>query len=281
MSLCSLSLRSSAHASSKPYGVVLRCGKKPPQPLSINTTETISIIVIVLMSQMAEVIDSPRLRNRVTVFRDRFHAGELLAEKLRDVKGLEEAIIFAIPAGGVQVAKSVSEKLSLPFDLAVTRKLHVPWNREAGFGAISWDGFMLLNEPLGKVLGLTGEQIERCVAEEKKVIERRLRLFRDEKPFPSVEDKAILVVDDGLASGFSMLTTLRTLQLRGAGKIVVGVPTAHEGAIELIRPSADVIVCLNVRSSHFFAVADAYESWYDLDDDEVSSLLKESPHYLE
>jgi putative phosphoribosyl transferase len=140
---------------------------------------------------------------------------------------------------------------------------------------------MLLNEPLVKVLGLTGEQIEGCVAEEKEVIERRLRLFRDEKPFPSVEDRAVLVVDDGLASGFSMLTTLRTLRLRGAGKIVVGVPTAHEGAIELIRPSADVIVCLNVRSSHFYAVADAYISWYDLDDDEVSSLLKESPLYLE
>jgi predicted phosphoribosyltransferase len=229
---------------------------------------------------MAKIIDEPSLRNREAVFDDRFHAGELLVEKLRNVEGIKEAILLAIPAGGIQVAKVVSEKLSLPFDLAITRKLHIPWNREAGFGALSWDGFMLLNEPLVKALGLSEEIIERVVAEEKEAIERRLRLFRDDKPFPDLHNRVVMVIDDGLASGFSMLTTLRTLRLGGARKVIVGVPTAHEGSIGLIGSDADVIVCLNIKSGPFFAVADAYKLWYDLKDDEVLNLLNESRFYL-
>ena len=229
---------------------------------------------------MSKVIDEPSLRNREAVFNDRFHAGELLAEKLRKVEGIKEAIILAIPAGGVQVAKVVSEKLSLPFELAITRKLHIPWNSEAGFGALSWNGFMLLNEPLVKALGLSEEMIERCVAEEKETIEKRLKLFRDEKPFSDLHNRVVVVIDDGLASGFSMLTTLRTIRFEGASKVIVGVPTAHEGSIDLIGSDAEVIVCLNIRSSRFFAVADAYKFWYDLNDDEVFILLKESRFYL-
>ena len=229
---------------------------------------------------MAKIIEDPRLRNREAVFNDRFHAGELLAEKLKDVEGIKEAIILAIPAGGVQVAKVISEKLSLPFDLAITRKLHIPWNTEAGFGALSWDGFILLNEPLVKALGLSEEIIERVVTEEKETIEKRFKLFRDEKPFPDMLDRVVLVVDDGLASGFSMLTTLRTLRRGGATRIIVGVPTAHEGSIDLIGSDADVIVCLNIRLGHFFAVADAYKYWYDLNDEEVLNLLNESRFYL-
>jgi len=229
---------------------------------------------------MAKIIDDPRLRNREAVFNDRFHAGELLAEKLKEVDGIKEAIILAIPAGGVQVAKVISEKLSLPFDLAITRKLHIPWNTEAGFGALSWAGFMLLNEPLVKALGLSEEIIERVVTEEKETIEKRFKLFRDEKPFPDLLNRVVLVVDDGLASGFSMLTTLRTLRLGGATRIIVGVPTAHEGSIDLIGSDADVIVCLNIRLGHFFAVADAYKFWYDLNDDEVLDLLNASRFYL-
>ncbi len=219
-------------------------------------------------------MDEPSLRNRVRVFRDRFHAGEALAERLEALGYAEDAYVLAIPAGGVQVASVVAERLGLPLDLVVTRKLHVPWNPEAGFGAVSWDGLMFLNERLVAALGLTEEAIRLCVEEERAAIERRLRRFRGDRPFPDLGGKTAIVVDDGLASGFSMMTTLRALANRESKELVVAVPTAPRSAIELVRPHADLVVCLNVRTGPFFAVADAYEVWYDLRDEDVLDILR-------
>jgi predicted phosphoribosyltransferase len=223
---------------------------------------------------MVEIVDEPRLRNRVQVFDDRFHAGELLAEKLREHGIRGESWVLAIPAGGVQVGFVVAERLKLHMDVVVTRKLHIPWNKEAGFGAVSWDGFALLNEPLVSALGLTKGDVDRCVEAEMEVIRRRLAAFRGGKPFPDLNGKTAIVVDDGLASGFSMLVTLRTLRRSGVGELVVATPTAPESAISLVGPHADRIFCLNIRSGPFFAVADAYKLWYDLDDKNVVEILK-------
>lgn len=219
-------------------------------------------------------MDEPSLRNRVRVFRDRFHAGEALAERIESLGYTEDAYLLAIPAGGVQVACILAERLGLPLDLVVTRKLHVPWNREAGFGAVSWDGLMFLNERLVAALGLTEEAIRLCVEEERTAIERRFRKFRGDRPFPDLKGKTAIVVDDGLASGFSMMTTLRALLDREPKELVVAVPTAPQSAIELVRPHADLILCLNIRTGPFFAVADAYEVWYDLEDEDVVKLLE-------
>ena len=222
---------------------------------------------------MAEIVDEPIFRNRIHVFDDRLHVGELLAKKLEEYKGQEDAYVLAIPAGGVQVAFVVAKRLMIPLDLAVTRKLHVPWNSEVGFGAISWDGTVFLNEPLIASLGLTKEDIDRCVVEEKEVIRRRLHKFRGDKPFPDLKDKTTIIVDDGLASGFSMLTTLKTIEQMGVKEAIVAVPTAPISAINLVRPYADKIVCLNIRSGPMFAVADAYRRWYDLEDKDVMDIL--------
>jgi putative phosphoribosyl transferase len=225
---------------------------------------------------MADIIEEQTLRNMLRVFEDRFHAGELLTEKLKEYKGKKDAYVLAIPAGGVQVAHIITERLMLPLDLAVTRKIHVPWNKEAGFGAISWNGDVTLNKPLVVALGLTEEEVDRCTREEKKIIKRRLRLFRGEKPFPSLKNKIVILVDDGLASGFSMLTTVKAIQKIGVKEIVVAVPTAPESSIKLLKPLVDKIICLNIRSGPVFAVADAYRLWYDLDDEDVLNLLKNS-----
>lgn len=224
---------------------------------------------------MAEVLDEPVYRDRIRVFDDRLHAGELLAEKLMEYKCGKDAYIFAIPAGGVQVAFIVAKRLKLPLDLVITRKIHIPWNREAGFGAVSWDGIVLLNEALVASLQLTNKQINRCVAEEKEVIRRRMKKFRGNRPFPDLKNRTAIIIDDGLASGFSMLTTLTALKQRSLKELVVAVPTAPTSAIELIRPHADKIVCLNIRSGAFFAVADAYKLWYDLEDDDVMDILEQ------
>jgi putative phosphoribosyl transferase len=223
---------------------------------------------------MFEVIDETDFRNRIRVFDDRFHAGELLSKKLRRYVNRDDAFILAIPAGGVQVAVVVADRLNLPLDLAITRKIHVPWNKEAGFGAVSWNGLVLLNEPLVASLGLSDEEVSRCVAEEKKIVERRVERFRGDRPFPDLNDKDIIIIDDGLASGFSMFTTVKAVKRNKIKKLIVAVPTAPTTAINLLRRHVDQIVCLNIRSGAFFAVADAYKKWYDLHDEDVTELLR-------
>ena len=223
---------------------------------------------------MAEIVDEPIFRNRIHVFDDRLHAGELLVKKLEEYEGKKDAYVLAIPAGGVQVAFIVAKRLRIPLDLAITRKLHVPWNKEVGFGAVSWDGTIFLNEPLIASLGLTRDDIDLCVVEEKEVIRRRMKKFRGDKPFPNLKDKTAIIVDDGLASGFSMLTTLKTIGRMDAKEKIVAVPTAPISTIDLIRPYADKVFCLNVRSGPVFAVADAYKEWYDLEDEDVMDILR-------
>jgi len=222
---------------------------------------------------MAEIIDEPVFRNRIHVFDYRLHAGELLAKKLEGYKGNKDAYVLAIPAGGVQVAFIVAKSLNIPLDLAITRKLHVPWNKEVGFGAISWDETMFLNEPLIASLRLTKNDIDRCVIEEKEVIKRRVKKFRSDKPFPDLKDKTTIIVDDGLASGFSMLATLKTIEKMEAKEKIVAVPTAPISAINLIKSYVDKVFCLNIRSSPVFAVADAYKEWRDLEDEDVIDVL--------
>lgn len=223
---------------------------------------------------MPKVVEEPQFRDKIKVLDDRFHAGELLSKKLQEYTNRKDTWIFAIPAGGVQVGVVVAFRLGLQLDLAVTRKLHVPWNKEAGFGAISWDGQVILNEPLVASLGLTDEEIDRVASAEKEVIKRRVKRFRGSKPFPMLKGETVIVVDDGLASGFSMLTTVRVMRQKKVGELVVAVPTAPVSSVDLLKPYVDKIVCLNIRTGRYFAVADAYRRWYDLNDEEVIQLLE-------
>ena len=224
------------------------------------------------------VIEDPRLRDKSFVFEDRAHAGRLLADKLHEYQGTD-AYILGIPAGGVPVAAVISERLQLPLDVLVVRKIHIPWNREAGFGAISWDGTTLFNESLLKHLHLTRDEIEQCVEEENAEIEKRVRLFRGLKPFPDLRNKTVIVVDDGLASGFTMLVALSSVRKQQPKEVVVAVPTTSMHAIHLVREASDKAVCLNVRTGRMFAVADAYTHWYDIDNAEVVELLNASEQF--
>ena len=229
-------------------------------------------------TKSGELIEEPRLRNKTLVFEDRSHAGTVLAEKLKDYAGTN-AVILAIPAGGVPVAAVLAKRLQVPFDVLVVSKIHIPWNREAGFGALSWDGTILFNEPLLALLELTQEEIAQCIAAEQEEIERRLKLFRGDAPFPDVAGKSAIIVDDGIASGFTMLVALASLRTKGPKELIVAVPTASLSVIQTIRKEADMIVCLNIREGRTFAVADAYRKWYDLRNEDVVAILKESRFY--
>ena len=224
-----------------------------------------------------KLLDEFSLRGRFYVFKDRLDAGERLALKLKEV--LEKPLdgwVLAIPAGGVPVGFMVARRLGLPLDVLVVRKVQVPWDTEAGFGAVGWDGTVLLNQSLVAGLGLTRKQVEDCVNLTKQKVFERLRRLRGEKPFPNLNGKLVILVDDGLATGYTMLTAVRVLVKHNPRKVVVAVPTGSMDAVELLvsEPKIDMVVCLNLRGGPVFAVADAYKNWYDLTDEEVLSYLK-------
>jgi putative phosphoribosyl transferase len=224
----------------------------------------------------AKIVEDPAFRDRVSVFSDRFEAGSLLAGKLQEYANNESAVILAIPAGGVPVGYTAARALGVMADVVVVRKVQIPWCPEAGFGAVTWGGSVTLNECLVEQLGLTESEIEASISLTKKNVQERLNKYRGAKPLPDLTGKVVILVDDGLASGFTMLAAVRAVKEQSPKKVVVAIPTASLGAIELLAPEVDEIVCLNIRSGPSFAVADAYKNWYDLTDEEVQNILAAS-----
>jgi predicted phosphoribosyltransferase len=226
----------------------------------------------------AEIHDLPGLREQRDVFEDRFDAGDTLASMLKtEYAHIRDALIMAIPAGGVPVGVKLKAALGLPFDLLIVRKLQIPGNPEAGFGAMTLAGTVLLNESLLTGLRLSPEQVETEKQRVGEELERRNALFRKGRPLPTLEHMRVILVDDGLASGFTMLAAIDTVKDAGARETVVAVPTAPRRTIERISSVVDRIYCANIRTATIFAVAEAYRNWYDLSAHEVLDLLEDRP----
>lgn len=218
------------------------------------------------------IIDLPELRDRRHVFRDREHAGQVLAGMLADLRG-SDALVFAIPAGGVPVAARLAEALGLALDVAVVSKITLPWNTEVGCGAIAFDGSMLLNEGLIAQVGLSQADLRTVITRTREKVRRRVALLRQGRPWPDLSDRLALVVDDGLASGYTMQVAIQALRRLGAERIYVAVPTAHRQAAQWIAMQTQALYCANLRGGWGFAVAEAYAQWTDVDEDEVLRFL--------
>ena len=206
------------------------------------------------------------------LFRNRTDAGQKLGERLKQYQG-GGVIVFAIPRGGVPVAIEVAEKLDAHLDVVIPRKITIPYNPEAGYGAVTEDGTIALNEPLVNRLGLTESQIQQQAEEVRAEIRRRSALYRGELQATSVLGKTAIIIDDGLASGFTMIAAIKSVQRCKAAKIVVAVPVASGTAYDLVKPLADELVCLVIARIYQFAVASFYHHWYDLTDEEVIAYL--------
>ncbi|MGN2392713.1 phosphoribosyltransferase [Pelomicrobium sp. G1] len=223
----------------------------------------------------APIVDLEPLRNRAPVFADRAEAGRVLASMLEAYRG-SDALVLAIPAGGVPVAAEAARALGLPLDVAVVSKILLPWTTEAGYGAVAFDGTVRLNQALVDQLGLPAEEVARGIAETRAKVERRLARLRAGRPFPPLAGRPAILVDDGLASGLTMMTAAEALRRAGAAEIAVAVPTGHSQAALRVAPSVDRLYCANLRSGHRFAVADAYRRWYDVPEEEALALLREA-----
>jgi len=159
--------------------------------------------------------------------------------------------------------------------MLIIRKLPIPGNPEAGFGAISLEGDMILNDSLVKMLGLSDEVIEEQAELVLEELKARNRIFRGNRPQTDLKGKVVILTDDGLASGYTMMVAARMVGRQQPERIVVAVPTASLHTIDLIAEEVDEIICLNVRTGSYFAVAEAYRNWYDLSRDEVVYQLKQ------
>lgn len=218
------------------------------------------------------VFDLQDLREKTRVFSDRFHAGEVLSEMLQPYQ-VSGGLLLGIPAGGLPVASVIREKMALEMDVAVVSKITLPWNTETGYGAVSFDGTVRLNPAMLAHAGLSKNQIQQGTEKTLQKVRRRIKLLRGERPFPEVHQRPVLLVDDGLASGFTMLVAAESVKKAGASEIIVAVPTGHLEAVQKIAEQVDEVFCPNVRSGMSFAVADAYLNWSDVAEEELLEIL--------
>jgi predicted phosphoribosyltransferase len=224
---------------------------------------------------MDNLIEDAELKGKKRVFADREEAGRRLASLLEGVAD-PKGVVLAIPAGGVPVACAVARECRLLLDVLIVRKIQIPDNPEAGFGAIGPNGEVLLNERIVDDLRLSQKEIQAQVSETQRTLESRERVFRRGRPQPELKDRQVILVDDGLASGYTMMAAVEYARQKEARQVIVAVPTASQRTVHLLQPATDVLVCSNVRGGPVFAVADAYEEWHDLKDEEVVALLDAS-----
>lgn len=219
------------------------------------------------------MMECPELRNRVGIFQDRSAGGRRLAALLEDLRN-EHPLVLAIPAGGVPVAVEIARALGCELDVAAVSKITLPTNTEVGYGAVAFDGSVEYNTALIRAVGLRHETVQQRREQTLEKVQRRMARLRGDAPFPDLEGRTVILVDDGLASGFTMKTALQAVRRKRPRALVVAVPTAHTESIALVLPHVAALYCVNVRSGWSFAVADAYRNWYDVSDEEAETLLR-------
>ena len=214
----------------------------------------------------------PDLQDRIRVFRDRAHAGLVLAEMLEDGPG-NAASVLGIPAGGVPVAAEIAARLGLTLDVFPVNKILFPWTTESGFGAVACDGTEWVNEDLVRHYRLDGDTVRTAVMQAKNKVDRRFGAYYRDRPFPRLGDHSVILVDDGIAAGSTVRVAILALRKAHAGKIVIATPTGHERSLHALASLVDALYCANMRGGMSFAVADAYRHWSDVDEEEVAGIL--------
>jgi putative phosphoribosyl transferase len=208
----------------------------------------------------------------VTLYRDRFEAGRILATQLIAYANRKDVLILALPRGGVPVAFEVARALHAPLDVFVVRKLGVPGHEELAMGALATGGVTVINEDVVFRLDIPDDVIVKVAAREQKELERRERLYRDDLPPPDVRDRTVILIDDGLATGSTMRAAVAALSKQHPARIVVAVPVAAPVTCDEFKEVADEIICARTPEP-FFGVGYWYEDFSQTSDEEVHDLL--------
>lgn len=208
------------------------------------------------------------------VFEDRRDAGRVLAGAIKASDDWTEAVVLGLPRGGVPVAFEVARELSLPLDILIVRKLGVPGQEELAMGAVASDGTTVINQTVVHELGISLETIEEVAKRERLEIARREREYRVGYPPVQLDGRAVILVDDGLATGSSMLAAVRSAKSR-AKQVMIAVPVAATSTCEQLRSEADQVICATTPLP-FFAVGNFYRNFEQTTDEEVRDLLAQS-----
>jgi putative phosphoribosyl transferase len=208
------------------------------------------------------------------IFENRYDAGRKLAEKLTEYAG-KSAVVLGIPNGGVAVALGVALALDADFDIVISRKIPLPQSPEGGFGSITDDGTIILDEELIRKTGLTLQQVNEQISRVKSNISHRSSLYYEDRPPVVVAGRTVIIVDDGLATGYTMQAAIESLRHHKPKRIIAAVPVGPAHAVKDIQKVADRVVTCVIGNQSVFYVADYYRHWYDITDSEVLSCLKE------
>jgi putative phosphoribosyl transferase len=208
-------------------------------------------------------------------FADRFEAGRLLAGEFGRLPRPINPIVLAMPSGGVLVGLAVAKDLQAPLDVVVVRKLGVPWRPELAMGAITSGGFQILDEELIQELGIYPEEITTVVSKEKAEVERREKLYRARRPMPPLRGRTVVLVDDGLATGSSMLAAARYVRSLKPVKLIGAIPVGSVEACYRMKKELDQCVCL-ATPDPFHAVGEWYKDFRQVSEAEVQQSLTAS-----
>ncbi|MDP4172678.1 MAG: phosphoribosyltransferase [Bacteroidota bacterium] len=211
-------------------------------------------------------------------FIDRKDAGEKLAELLMDYSNREDVLILALPRGGVPVAYEVSQLIHAPLDVFLVRKLGVPGREELAFGAIASGGLKIFNDNVIRIFNISDDMIKTVLKLETEELNRREKFYRNNRPFPNLTGKKIILVDDGMATGATMKAAVRALKGKGKMKVIVSVPVAPEETCHSIAVIADEVVCA-ISSRDFSGVGSYYEDFSQVSDEEVIDILQRNENY--
>lgn len=206
---------------------------------------------------------------------DRVAAGKTLAGLLEAYRNQPDAIVLALPRGGVPVAWEIARELALPLDLMLVRKLGMPGHEEYAMGAIASGGVRVLNQEALGFGRVSESSLEAVTARERRELERRDRLYRGERPQPELRDRQVLLVDDGLATGSTMRAAVQAVRQQAPARIVLVAPVASTEAIASLRPLVDEVVCPLVPD-WLSSIGEWYRHFGQTSDEEVQELLREA-----
>lgn len=212
------------------------------------------------------------------VFKNRTEAGKILAVQLRQYQD-KDALILALPRGGVPVAAQVASALNAELDVVITRKIGAPGNPELAIGSVIDDGSILLNESLVASLGVEKDFLENKIKQAKNEIAEYVKRYRGERPIPRIADRVVILVDDGIATGYTVLAAAKATLTKDPKKLIIAVPVAPRESVQELEQTTGCQVIAVSQPSFFLAVGQFYEDFKQVSDEEVRNALQDFSRY--